>query len=288
MNQRRKLWLALSATVLLIALTASLAVFWRSYPEQPQFELSVLDVGQGDAVLIEAPGGQVMLVDGGPDKKVLRRLGEELPFWERRIDLIVLTHPHEDHLAGLNAVIERYEIGAVMVSGPDAGSPSYKHFLETIKARGIPLHVVERSEELALGEVKLHILFPLKSVKGKRLSNLNDSSIVMKATYGETDILLTGDAETAIEKQLLASGDDLTADILKAGHHGSETSSGEEFLKAVKPQLAIISSGVGNSYGHPSPRILKRYERFGIPVRRTDQEGTVHVRSDGKNFYILQ
>lgn len=248
----------------------------------------MLDVGQGDAILLEVPSGQVILVDGGPDKKVLRRLGEELPFWERRIDLIVLTHPHEDHLAGLNAVIERYEVGAVMISGPEAKSASYRHLLETVKAKNIPLFVVEHPETLALGDLRLDILFPLSSLKGKRLANLNDSSIVMKATYGQTDILLTGDAETTVEKQLLASGEDLSADILKAGHHGSETSSGEDFLQAVKPQAAIISSGAGNSYGHPSPRILKRYERFHIPVHRTDQDGTVHVVSDGNVFSFGQ
>lgn len=287
---------SLAALAGLLLITASMAVFYfrgfivRSFDvarEVSLLEISVLDVGQGDAILLEAPDGQTMLIDGGPDRSVLRRLGEELPFWERRIDLMVLTHPHEDHLAGLNAVIDRYEVGAVMISGAEAKSPSYKRFLEIIQQKAIPLYIVEHPEAIAFGKINISLLFPLHSLRAKRLANLNDCSIVIKVVYGDFEMLLTGDAETAIEKELLASGADLSADILKAGHHGSETSSGEEFLEAVSPETAIISSGASNSYGHPSPRILKRYERLHIPVHRTDQEGTVHVTTEGLGYEIF-
>lgn len=273
------------AAVLIIVISAGLYTSWQRWPTRQDFEMSVLDVGQGDAILLEAPSGQVILVDGGPDKKVLRRLGEELPFWERRIDLVVLTHPHEDHFGGLSEVLERYEVGAVMISGVEALSQGYQHLLAVVEDKHIPLWVIEKPEEVTFGQVQLHILYPDHSFKGKRISNLNNSSLVIKVQYKEVDMLLTGDAEQEEEMELVKAGADLKADILKVGHHGSETSSTELFLAAVQPTLAVISSGVGNKYGHPSPRTVKRLERLGIPLRRTDTEGTIHLHTDGITIY---
>ncbi len=230
---------------------------WRLYPNNQLLEISVLDVGQGDAILFEVPTGQVMLVDGGPDKKVLRRLGEELPFWERRIDVIALTHPHEDHFAGLNLVLERYEVGTVLITGVEAHSQGYQRFLEIINQKHIPLLIIEKPEQLVFGDVRFNILYPDHSFKNRRMSNLNNSSLVIKVQYRLINMLLTGDAEKEEEGELLSSGINLQAEILKVGHHGSETSSTEEFLQAVKPALALISSGAGNTYGHPSLRTLK-------------------------------
>lgn len=271
--------------VFCIIITATLLAAWRLYPDTKLLEISVLDIGQGDAILLEAPDGQVILVDGGPDKKVLRRLGEELPFWERKIDLIVLSHPHEDHLAGLIPILDRYQIGGVMITGVMSTNTSYRQFLEMVTEKNIPLILVEQAQTIAFDDVRLEILYPQSSFKARRMSNINNSSIVMKVIYKEVELLLTGDAEEEQEYELLASGFNLQADILKAGHHGSDTSSTEEFVRAVDPELVLVSNGVENSYGHPSPRTLKRFERLGITVRRTDLEGTIHINTDGQTIY---
>lgn len=271
--------------VFCMIITATLVVAWRLYPQSKLLEISVLDIGQGDAILLEAPDGQVILVDGGPDKKVLRRLGEELPFWERKIDLIVLSHPHEDHLAGLIPILGRYQIGGVMITGVMSTNTSYGYFLEMVTEKNIPLILVEQAQTIAFDDLKLEIVYPQSSFRARRMSNINNSSIVMKVIYKDFEILLTGDAEEEQERELLASGLNLQADILKAGHHGSDTSSTEEFVRAVDPEMVLISNGVGNSYGHPSPRTLKRFERLGIPIRRTDQEGTITIRTDGQTIY---
>lgn len=271
--------------VFCIIITATLLAAWRLYPDTKLLEISVLDIGQGDAILLEAPDGQVILVDGGPDKKVLRRLGEELPFWERKIDLIVLSHPHEDHLAGLIPILDRYQIGGVMITGVMSTNTTYRQFLEMVTEKNIPLILVEQAQTIAFDDVRLEILYPQSSFKARRMSNINNSSIVMKVIYKDFEILLTGDAEEEQEYELLASGFNLQADILKAGHHGSDTSSTEEFVRAVDPEMVLVSNGVENSYGHPSPRTLKRFERLGITVRRTDLEGTIHINTDGQTIY---
>lgn len=286
MNEpRRGRRAAILVAVFILSIVITGVVAWLFYVPSSEFQVSILDIGQGDAILLEAPTGQVMLVDGGPDKTVLRRLGEELPFWERRIDLLVLTHPHEDHLAGFNSILDRYMVGGVMITGVEAKSQAYEHFLKTINEKQIPLLVAEKSFNLVFGEMRLEILYPQSSIKGKRISNLNNSSIVLRAVYKDFEMLLTGDAEEMEEKALLASGVNIKADVLKAGHHGSETSSSEDFIKAVNPKLVVISSGLGNSYGHPSPRTLKRLERLAIPTRRTDQEGSIHLNTDGYTIF---
>lgn len=284
LSQRKKS-AALLAVVFSIAVLVSLALVWLLYNEQKLFEISVLDVGQGDAILFEAPSGQVMLVDGGPGKTILRRLGEELPFWERRIDTMVVSHPHEDHYGGFVSIIERYTVGVVLLTGIETRSQSYQQFIKTAQEKNIPIYVVEKPELISLGEIQVEILYPDHSLKGHWISNLNNSSIVMKVSYKEIDMLLSGDAEEEQEAELVEMGVDLTADILKVGHHGSDTSSTEVFIQAVKPEIAVISSGEGNKYGHPSLRTIKRLERLGINIRRTDIEGTVHFKTDGFNLY---
>ncbi len=279
----RRGWIRWTVSAAAALAVAALAVFWFSYRPSGLLEVSVLDVGQGDAVLLETPHGHVILIDGGPGDSVMRRLGEELPFWERTIDLVVLTHPHEDHLAGLNDVIRRYRVGTVMTTGVETGNPSYRAFLDEAAARSVPLNIVDGPQELTLDGITVSVLYPRASVR--RLDNLNNGSIVIRTSYGDIDMLFTGDAETEVEEELLADKAVIGTEILKAGHHGSDTSSSEAFLAALKPELALISCGTGNTYGHPSLRTLRRFDRLGIRYRRTDLEGTIHIKTDGRQIF---
>ncbi|MDD5032332.1 MAG: ComEC/Rec2 family competence protein [Patescibacteria group bacterium] len=267
------------------AVLLAVPVFAFSYNPVKELEVDFLDVGQGDAILIKSPFGQNILVDGGPDSKVIEELGKNLPFWDKRIDLMVLTHPHDDHATGLIEVMKRYSVKKILYTGIVHSAPNYLEWLEEIRERKIPLVIIDRPQKITLGDnCYLELIYPTKSFLARETDNLNNSSIVAKLVYEETKFLLIGDAETEVEKELLVSGTDLSSQVLKTGHHGSDTSSGEEFLEAVSPEFAIIAVGKDNDFGHPSLRILKRLERTGTEILRTDLDGTIVLVSDGERI----
>ena len=193
-----------------------------------------LDVRQGDSILLSLPTGERVLVDGGPEQKVLEELGEVMPFLDRRIDLMVLTHPHADHVMGLVQVLKRYEVKAVLFSGVNYESSIYEAFLAEIRRQGIPLTVAMADRDFFMRDVAFDVLFPFESMLGDTLSNVNNGSVVMKVTYGLHTILLTGDAEVDVEADLSEAHDrgeiDLKSEVMKAGHHGSHTASSPAFL----------------------------------------------------------
>ncbi|MFA4833647.1 MAG: ComEC/Rec2 family competence protein [Patescibacteria group bacterium] len=266
----------------IVAVLLAVPIFVFSYNPSRELEVSFLDVGQGDAILIKSPMGQNILIDGGPDSKVIEGLGKNLPFWDKRIDLMVLTHPHDDHVTGLIEVIERYSVKKIVYTGVIHDAPNYLEWLGKIRERKIPLVIIDRPQKIVLGDdCYLEIISPRKSLLGRETDNLNNSSIVAKLVYGQTKFLLAGDAEIEVEKELLSGGGDLSAQVLKAGHHSSDTSSSEDFLEAVSPQIAVIQVGKDNDFGHPNLRILKRLERIGAKVFRTDVDETIKLVSDG-------
>ncbi len=293
--------------LLIIGITLALLVipfFALSYNPPRELEVDFLDIGQGDAILIKAPAGQNILIDGGPDNTVVAGLSENLPFWDRQIDLMVLTHPHDDHVTGLIDVLKRYRVKKILYTGVIHDSPNFLEWLELVREKKIPVVIIDRPQTVTLGEASayLDILYPRTSLLGRTVSNLNNSSIVIKLVYGQTDFLLTGDAEVEVEQELLTglsddagiqdagtqnfvSPPDLRAEVLKVGHHGSDTSSSEEFLQAVRPQIAVIQVGVNNDFGHPSRRVIKRLERIGVKIFRNDLDGTVRLFSNGREIY---
>ena len=269
----------------IVAVLLAVPIFGLSYNPAKELEVDFLDVGQGDAILIKSPMGQNILIDGGPDNKVIEELGKTLPFWDKRIDLMVLTHPHDDHVTGLIEVIKRYSVKKILYTGVIHSAPNYLAWLEKIRERKIPLVIIDRPQKVIFGDnCYLEIIYPRKSFLAQETDNLNNSSIVARLVYGQTKFLLMGDAEMEVEKELLSSGGDLSAQVLKTGHHGSDTSSNEEFLEAVSPQIAAIQAGKDNDFGHPSLRILKRLERADAEVLRTDINGTIKLVSDGKEI----
>lgn len=266
-----KFWV--SAYGILAAAFLLLSHEWGLLPTG-NLRVAVLDVGQGDAILITTPGNQQVLIDGGPDLRVLEQLGDAMPFGDRHIELMMLSHTDADHVTGLVEVLRRYEVGKILMTGVARDTAIYNAFLDAARENGAQVIIADADHDLDLGAgVLLDILSPQESLFGREVKEPNNASIVAKLTWKDHEVLLTGDIEEWVEETMLKEGLDLRADILKVPHHGSKTSSSEAFLLAVDPDLALISVGRDNHYGHPRPEVLARYAALGIPVRRTDLEG---------------
>lgn len=243
------------------------------------------DVGQGDAIYIESPTGVQMLIDGGRDSGVLRNLGDELGYFDRRLDFIFATHPDMDHIAGLVDVLLRYEVETIIVSGNENDTPVAASFHEASHEEGVEIIMARHGQTFDLGGgVTLEILFPDRDVSDVES---NTASIVAKLTYGETEFMLTGDAPKSIEEYLvLAEGEHLESDVLKVGHHGSRTSTSELFLAEVDPDYAIVSAGKDNSYGHPHVEVTDLLFNYGVEIFNTAEEGDIVFISDRNELTI--
>ncbi|MDQ5958104.1 MAG: competence protein ComEC [Patescibacteria group bacterium] len=256
-------------------------VFW--YQEKSLLKVSFLDVGQGDAILIESPSGNQVLIDGGKGRQILRVLGQALPFYDRSLDLVIATHPDADHIGGLPFVFERYEVSGVLDNGQTEDAEDFQFFSASAQKETDARFTAHAGQQIDLGDgVKLDILFPQRDMQGMET---NRASVVVKLTYKETEFLLTGDLPSEIETYLAQNKDNnLTADVLKLGHHGSRTSSSEIFLKTVNPQYAVVSAGRDNRYGHPHQEVLARLKDMNIFTASTAKQGTIEFISDGYNI----
>ncbi len=276
---------ALGVTALLVAISIA------GLPDG-RLHLTMLDIGQGDAILVRAPSGSIALIDGGPDPDLLlQRLGEALPWWQRQIDVVILTHPHEDHVAGLPAVLDRYRIRLVLDPARTYPNPNYARFLEAARAEaGAQLMVAKTGQRIRLdGSTSLTVLFPSPTDLAAPLpaSDINNASIVTLLRSGGFSALLTGDAEAPVEALLAARGVLNQVDVLKVGHHGSNSSTSPLLLDAVQPSAALISVGAGNDYGHPHRVTLEKLAAIpGLQVHRTDLEGNLEVISDGARYEV--
>ena len=281
--QRRLKRLSILGVFLLVAVV----IFFRAYNAAPsQLEVDFLDVGQGDSILIKTPNQQKILIDGGPDNKVLDSLAPFLSWHDRTFDLLILTHPHADHLMGLIEILKRYTVKQIMFTNVNYDDQSYHYFIELAKQKKVPLTIITGPKLLNFGaNCFLKILYPFKSLSGTHAKDLNNTSIIAQLIYGRNKFLFTGDAQVAAEKDLLAADVDLKSDILKVGHHGSKTASSLEFLQKVAPQLAVIEVGASNKFGHPATSTLERLQSLHIKIWRTDLNKSLQVFGNGQNLY---
>jgi len=255
--------------------------------KQKSLEVNFFDVGQGDAAFIETPKGQQVLIDGGPGSKILEKLGKEMPFWDRDIDLIILTHPEADHLSGLIDALKKYKVRNILWTGVIRDTFEYEEWQKLIKEEKAKIYIAEKGEKILMSDgILMDILYPFENLEGKEIQDSNDTSVVSRLTLGYSSFLFTGDMTKLVEKEIIEKNTDVDSDVLKIAHHGSKTSSSEEFLQAVSPEVAIISVGKNNFYGHPTPEVLENLNKYGIKVLRTDERGDIKIISDGEAFKI--
>lgn len=245
-----------------------------------QLTFAMLDVGQGDGLFLESPTGVQIMFDGGPPRKVLGSLAQVISPFDKSIDAIVITNPDADHIGGFLDILKNYKVGRVFESGTLTDSKAYQSLRDEMKRQNIPDILVKRGMKLDMGgDVVIDILFPDRDVSSWAT---NDGSVVARLSYGKTSIMLTGDAPIKTEQIILSenSPTQLQSNILKVGHHGSRTSTSENFLKVVSPTYALISDGKDNKYGHPHPDTLATLAQFGVKVFRTDLLGTIIFKCD--------
>lgn len=244
-----------------------------------RFMLDVIDCGQGDSILAKTPDGYTVLVDAGDTdarEAILAELEEQKA---DHIDMLVMTHPHADHIGSMEAVIDRYRVSKVLMSGENHSTDAYIGLLEAVKHKNIPEVFAAPGDTYSFGDLSGELLGPLKDY-----DDLNDSSVVMRLKYGVNSFLLTGDTEKEAENGLLKAYGDLKADVLKVAHHGSGTSTSDRFLKAVSPRYAAISVGSGNDYNHPHPGTVKRLRKNGVTFYQTNLNGCIRFYSDGRTI----
>ena len=246
---------------------------------------AVLNIGQGDSLFIESSTGTQVLIDGGPDKNLMREISQVMPWYDRNIDMIVVTNSDKDHFDGFIPLLEKYKVDVVLEPGTNSATSEYAFLEKEIAKKNIPKVLARRGQKIDLGGgAYLEILFPDRDVS--KLAS-NDGSIVMWLVYGETKILLEGDSTERIETYLTNLNSlDLKSTILKVAHHGSKTSSSKDFVRAVSPELAVISAGENNKYGHPTKETLATMEELKIPTFVTCNMGRITFRSDGHKFTL--
>lgn len=272
------------ATLLFTAILA--ADLYLIFTQPKKLEVIFFDAGQGDSALIKTTDRQNILIDGGPNYRVMQKLGKYLSFYNRDIDLMILTHPHADHLTGLLDVLKRYKVKKILMAKTEHATAEYLEFLSQVKQKNIPAIEAGPGLKIVLSENLFLSVFYAGLESWQKVYadknepfDLNDTSIVFKLISPELKILFTGDISHNVEKYLLAQNYDLSADVLKVAHHGSNQSSSLEFLKAVTPKMAVISVGAKNKFGHPGGRVIKNLRDLGVETRRTDEEGDVMVKS---------
>ncbi|MDP3996171.1 MAG: MBL fold metallo-hydrolase [bacterium] len=285
-NRMKKFFIFLPLIIIAVLFVANVFIWLSALRgENGALTVSFLNVGQGDAVFIQAPNGRQALVDAGGTGAVLRELGGVLPFYDRSIDVVIATHPDTDHIGGFPEVFRRFNIGLILESGVGAETGVYETYNE-LAEKEAPRLTARRGMKIVLDkETYLTVLFPDRDLSSG--GSANDASVITRLTHGETSFLLTGDASKAIEDYVTAlSPQSVDVDVLKAGHHGSRTSSSETFVGFASPLFAVISAGENNRYGHPHDEVVSIFEKFGIPILGTYDKGRITFTSDGNKIKL--
>jgi len=284
-DSKEQAWPA-PATYAALSVAVIAGLLWTADLSLPDGKLHVtfLDVGQGDAAFIQTPEGQQVVVDGGPDpRQLLQALGKQMPFWDRTLDVVVLSHAHSDHLTGLVEVLERYRVAVIVDNPYPYDSPIHVQWRSLTEVEGVRVLEAEEGQAIKLGgRVTLEVLNPPSPLIGGTSSDIDNNSTVLRIRYGDVSILFTGDLQREGEMSLVARDAAMESAVLKVAHHGSVTSSSMEFLNVVQPRIAVVSVGANNSFGHPSPEVMGRL----VNVLRTDKSGDISLVSDGHSIQI--
>ena len=281
-EKSKKAVLAILGVLILADVFILCAVFDLNRPNH--LEVVFFNVGQGDGAFIETPNRQQVLIDGGPDSSILKKLAKEMPFYDRTLDLVILSHPEKDHLAGLLEVLKRYKVRNILWTGVVRETAEYREWERLIKEEGADITIARAGQRIFLQErpdIFIDILYPSQNLEGETMKDSNDSSVVARLSFGSDSFLFPGDASSKVEDKLNEQG--LKSTVLKISHHGSKTSTSESFLKEVSPKTAVISVGE-NNYGHPALEVLARLQKFGINVLITKINGDIKIISAGNNF----
>jgi len=288
MFKKDKKWnLGILIALICFNILAWIAVY--DFSQLPFLKVIFFAVGQGDAGFIETPQRHQILIDGGPGSVILEKLGKSMPFYDRTIDLIILTHPEFDHLSGFNEVLKKYKVSNILWTGIVRDTAEYKEWKKLIEEEKAEIFIAKAGQKI-LWESEtnnyMEVLYPFENLEGKVFEDSNNTSIISKLVFGKNSFLFTGDAYKNVEGELINKKAEIDSDVLKVSHHGSKTSSSEEFIKSVSPQIAVISAGIGNKYGHPHQEVLELLEKYDIKILRTDKDSDIKIISDGKNYAI--
>jgi len=275
----------------IVALLGTIAYQWITFNDG-KLHVIFCSVGQGDAILIKTPDSNYLLVDGGPDKLVLDCLSRHMPFWERTLSLVLLTHPHADHFMGMYYLLERYSLTIFVTEKLSNKTPAFTEFIRLVGEHHIPKRFVEMEDEWKIGNLHLMIVGPTDSFltqtsPGGTIGESGEfASLIIHLSYGSFDLLLTGDSQA---RELTEAADRIgkTIDVLQSPHHGSATGIDEQVLTQLSPKLAVISVGK-NRYGHPTKFVLDLYKDHGIKYFRTDRGGDVEIVSDGNRWWVAR
>ena len=267
--------------IILIILAVLVFLMFSLSSKEEQLEVHFLDVGQGDAILIRTPQGQNILIDAGPDNLVLSELAKVLPWWDRKIDYVIISHYHADHYIGLVDILNKYQVGHILTTAHQPDDWFYDFYQGELFRHQLTETIVEAGEKFILADD----LYWQVLLADSHHEDFNDSSLVTRFTYGQVDFLFMGDLPASGEEHILQQNLILESEFLKIGHHGSKYSSSQGFLQTVNPKVCIIQSGLDNKFGHPHAEAIQRMGQVGCQIRDTQNQGTISLFSDGKIIY---